>query len=396
MTMRYKLKVLNQQNEVEILEVSAPLESRARSIASLLGHTVIAVTPHYFSLKWNLSHDFPLQIFSQELNTLISAGLSLVEALEAIAEKESNAHTRNMVRGILERLRQGLAFSSALEAYPEHFPELFVAMVRASEYTGDITAALSRYVAYWEQTDKVRSKIISSSIYPAVILIVGVAVGLFLLFYVVPRFARIYNDIHGEIPALSRLLLEWGSFVEAHGFIVVIVTLSVLIGTVMLIMMPTIRAKLMRSLLRIPALRERYRVYQLARLYRALGMLLRGGIPIMQSINMVAGLLNVELRTLLSSSASRVREGKMLSVAMEEYGLTTSVALRLLRVGERTGRMGEMMDRIAAFHDEELARWVDWFTRLFEPVLMVLTGLLIGGVVILMYMPIFELAGSIQ
>lgn len=394
--MRYKLKVLNQQNEVEILEVSAPLESHARSIASLQGYKVIAISPHRFSLKWNLSHNFPLQVFSQELNTLISAGLSLVEALEAIAEKESNTHTRNMVHGILEKLRQGSAFSSALETFPEHFPELFVAMVRASEFTGDITVALSRYVAYWEQTDKVRSKIISSSIYPAVILIVGVVVGLFLLFYVVPRFARIYDDIRGEIPALSRLLLEWGSFVEAHGFIVVIVTLLALIGTAMLIAMPAFRAKLIRSLLRIPALRERYRVYQLARLYRTLGMLLCGGIPIMQSISMAAGLLDPELRILLSSSASRVREGKTLSVAMEEYGLTTPVALRLLRVGERTGRMGEMMDRIAAFHDEELARWVDWFTRLFEPVLMVLIGLLIGGVVILMYMPIFELAGSIQ
>ncbi len=394
--MRYRLKVLNQKNEVEILEISAPLESRARSIAQLQGYVVVAINPHFFSFSWNLSHNFPLQIFSHELNTLMSAGLSLVEALEAIVEKETNTHTRNMVRGILDKLRQGLPFSSALETFPEHFPELFVAMVRASEQTGDITLALSRYVTYWEQTDKVRSKIISSSIYPAVISIVGVAVGLFLLFYVVPRFSRIYDDIHGDIPALSRLMLEWGSFVEAHGFIVVIVTLSALIGTVMLAMMPSVRTKLMHSLLRIPALRERSRVYQLARLYRTLGMLLRGGIPIMQSINMAAGLLDVELRILLSSAASRVREGKMLSVAMEEYGLTTPVALRLLRVGERTGRMGEMMERVAAFHDEELARWIDWFTRLFEPILMVLIGILIGGVVILMYMPIFELAGSVQ
>jgi len=394
--MRYRLKVLNQKNEVEILEISAPIESRARNIAQLQGYAVVAITPHLFPFSWNLSHNFPLQIFSHELNALMSAGLSLVEALEAIVEKETNAHTRNMVRGILDKLRQGLPFSSALETFPEHFSELFVAMVRASEQTGDITSALSRYVTYWEQTDKVRSKIISSSIYPAVISIVGMAVGLFLLFYVVPRFSRIYDDIHGDIPALSRLMLEWGSFVEAHGFIVVLVTLSVLIGTVMLIMMPAVRAKLMHSLLRIPALRERSRVYQIARLYRTLGMLLRGGIPIMQSINMATGLLDLELRILLSSAASRVREGKMLSVAMEEYGLTTPVALRLLRVGERTGRMGEMMERIAAFHDEELARWIDWFTRLFEPILMVFIGILIGGVVILMYMPIFELAGSVQ
>lgn len=116
----------------------------------------------------------------------------------------------------------------------------------------------------------------------------------------------------------------------------------------------------------------------------------------MQSIGMVIGLIGVELRTKFLSAATEVRAGNLFSTAMEEHGLTTPVALRLLRVGERTGQIGEMMEQIAVFHDEELARWIDWVTKLFEPLLMVVIGLLIGGVVILMYMPIFELAGSIQ
>ena len=159
---------------------------------------------------------------------------------------------------------------------------------------------------------------------------------------------------------------------------------------------PQGRAFLARTVMRIPALSERARIYQLARLYRTLGMLLRGGIPVMQAIEMSSGLVGTKLRASLQDASARIREGMLMSRAMEEHGLTTAVALRLLRVGERTGHMGDMLERIAAFHDEELARWVDWFTRLFEPILMALIGIIIGGVVILMYMPIFELAGSIQ
>ena len=152
----------------------------------------------------------------------------------------------------------------------------------------------------------------------------------------------------------------------------------------------------MRALWRIPAVGERIRVYQLARFYRTLGMLLRGGIPIVTALEMVSGLLENALRGQLALASDCIREGQPISYAMETYGLTTPVALRLLRVGEHTGGMGEMTERIANFYDEEMARWVDWFTRLFEPLLMAFIGLVIGFIVILMYFPIFELAGSIQ
>jgi general secretion pathway protein F len=146
----------------------------------------------------------------------------------------------------------------------------------------------------------------------------------------------------------------------------------------------------------VPALGERMRVYQLSRFYRTLGMLLRGGIAIVPAIGMVAGLLETSLRARLDRAAQMVREGLPLSQAMETAGLSTPVALRMLRVGERSGRMGEMMERVAAFHDEEMARWVDWFTRIFEPLLMAFIGVVIGLIVLLLYLPIFELAGTIQ
>ena len=146
--------------------------------------------------------------------------------------------------------------------------------------------------------------------------------------------------------------------------------------------------------MRFPAIGERVRVYQLTRFYRTMGMLLSGGTPVAQAIGMVSGLLDEELRQRLDGALVRVNEGKPLSASLEAQSLTTPVALRMLRVGERTGQMGDMMERIAAFHEEELGRWVERFTRTFEPLLMAVIGIVIGGIVLLMYFPIFELAGS--
>src|SRR5436190_1222454 len=134
----------------------------------------------------------------------------------------------------------------------------------------------------------------------------------------------------------------------------------------------------------------------LARFYRTVGMLLRGGMPLVGALDMAGELLHPALRARLVPATRAIREGHGVSQSMEANGLTTPVALRMLGVGERSGNMGEMLENIAVFHDEELARWVDWFTRLFEPVLMAMIGLVIGVIVILMYMPIFELAGSVQ
>jgi len=138
------------------------------------------------------------------------------------------------------------------------------------------------------------------------------------------------------------------------------------------------------------------RVYQLTRLYRTVGMLLGGGTPVTQALAMVSGLLDHELQQRLDQAARSIREGQPISQSLDAHGLTTPVALRMLRVGERTGQMGQMMERIATFHEEELARWVERFTRVFEPLLMAAIGVVIGGIVVLMYFPIFELAGSMH
>jgi general secretion pathway protein F len=221
-------------------------------------------------------------------------------------------------------------------------------------------------------------------------------VSLFLLFYVVPRFARVYEERSADLPLFSKALLAWGQAVEGHGLLVFAVVLGLTVGAAYALRLPRVRAAAGDALWRLPAVGERLKVYQLARFYRTTGMLLRGGIPLVAALRMGAELLHPLLRERLAAASRAISEGHAVSRSMDGNGLTTPVALRMLSVGEQSGNMGEMMDRIAAFHDEEISRWVDWFTRLFEPLLMAAIGLVIGAIVILMYMPIFELAGSLQ
>jgi general secretion pathway protein F len=237
--------------------------------------------------------------------------------------------------------------------------------------------------------------VIHASIYPALLIGVGALVGLFLLLYVVPRFSLIYEDRAMDLPLLSRLLLTWGQFVEHHGLFVVLGLLILAGMAIWAMRLPTVRAGLQNSLWRLPGAGERMKLYQLARFYRTIGMLLRGGMPVVAALQLGAELLHPALRGRLQTATRAIREGRPVSESMEANGLTTPVALRLLTVGEHGGDMGAMMDRIASFHDDEMARWVDWLTRLIEPLLMAAIGLVIGAIVILMYMPIFELAGAV-
>jgi general secretion pathway protein F len=158
----------------------------------------------------------------------------------------------------------------------------------------------------------------------------------------------------------------------------------------------SVRAALLRQIWRIPRLGERLRIYDLSRLYRTLAMLLRSGMPIVPAMRNASDLLRPEPRARLALARADIEQGHAISQAMAERGLTTPVALRMLRVGERSGRMSELMERIAAYFEDDLARWVEWFTRLFEPILMLLIGGVIGAVVLLLYMPILELAGALQ
>jgi general secretion pathway protein F len=395
--MRYELTALKGAQGVVRLAVDAPDEAAAREQARAQGLTVLAAKAAQRALP-DLSRlfapRFPLGLFSQELLALLSAGLSLPETLETLAEKESRPEHRRILVALRDALFEGHPLSRALERFPEHFPPLYVSTVRASERTGDLGEALARYIDYQARVDLVRKKVVSASIYPAVLIFVGGLVTLFLLAYVVPRFSGIYADSNRELPWLSQVLLGWGQLLNEHGGLVAAALLAALGAAV--VGFGHVRRVAFALAQRVPAVAERVLVYQLARFYRTVGMLLTGGTPLPQALGMVSGLLTPALRDRLTLATQRIREGTGVSAAMEAAGLTTPVAMRMLRVGERGGNMAEMMERIAVFYDDDIARWIDWFTKLFEPLLMAVIGIVIGVVVVLMYLPIFELAGSLQ
>jgi general secretion pathway protein F len=396
--MRFEVKAVKSGGAVVSLSLDARDDRDADQQARSQGYLVLGVR-RAGSLSLPAAFGaarFPLVLFTQELLALLRSGISLVEALETLNEKESKAGTAAVLAGLLARLREGQSFSTALQSHPDAFPDLYVATVRASERTGSLPEALSRFVVYQTQLDVVKKHLVSASIYPVILMVVGGLVSLFLLGYVVPRFSHIYEDIGGDLPWLTRALMAWGAFVEAHGGLLLGTVIATLTGLVLWIRRPAARQWISRQVMRIPALGERVRIYQLTRFYRTVGMLLMGGTPATQALAMVSGLLDQELRLRLDAALRRIREGQTMSASLDGQGLTTPVALRMLRVGERTGMMGEMMERSATFHEEELQRWVERFTRTFEPLLMALIGVVIGGIVLLMYFPIFELAGSIH
>jgi general secretion pathway protein F len=396
--MQFSINAVDDNQQVVALTVEAADEPTARDLAHQRGLTILSVRSRGLALPLALQRRarFPTTLFSIELMALLEAGLNLVEALQALSEKEPHGERRVVLSGVLDALHRGESFSRAVGRFPQHFSALYVATLRASEQTGDVGEALSRYVAYQEEIDRVRKKIVAAAIYPAILLAVGSLVLAFLVFYVVPRFARVYEDMAGDLPFFSVLLLALGRGVDQHGWVIGLIALLTAALGIYGASQASFRAWVHERLWRLPILGERMKIYQLARLYSTVGMLLRAGIPVVRALDMVRDLLAVHLRTSLGRARGLIEAGQSMSAALDATGLSTPVAARMMAVGERSGKMGEMMGRIARFHDDDTARFVDWFTRAFEPILMAVLGLAVGGVIVLMYMPIFELAGSIQ
>ena len=396
--MHYEIKALRGSGGLTTFELDASDVSDATLQAKSQGYTLIGIKPKLSWMLWQKHRklDFPVVLFSQELLSLLDAGLSLIEALETLSEKELRTEIKKTLTQIIATLYEGHTLSFALEHSEANFPPLYIETVRASEKTGSLSEVMMRYIAYQTKIDSVKNQLVSAMIYPALVTMVGGLVMLFLMLYVVPRFSKIYVDIGTNIPFMSRLLMSWGLFLANHGWQVLADTILLLGVLAYAAVRPASKQWIMRKLWLMPTIGARLRLYQLARFYRSLGMLLRGGMPVVPALQMVSGLLQLSLRDQLAQASAYVREGRSISQAMETYGLTTPVALRMLRVGERTGQMGEMMERIAAFYEEDTARWLERFIKLFEPLLMTFVGVAIGIIVVLMYFPIFELAGSIQ
>lgn len=396
---RFRLQVVQAGKAPEWVDVAAASEADAILQAAGRGWQVLALQGAQVAerqARAARAGAFPLLLFSQELLALLEAGLNLTEAIATLHAKEGPGAVRDRLAAVLQALREGRNLSDVLEGHPQDFPDVYVATVRASERTGDLPHALARYIAYQLQFDGIRKKLVSAAIYPVMLLVVGGFVTLFLLGYVVPRFSAVYESSGRDLPALSLMLLAFGKLIHAHWQAAVAGTIAALAGVGWALSRPAGRAWLVNLVLKVPVLARRADDFRLARFFRAVSLLLASGIALPRALGMVTGLLSPAQQQALRTARLAIDHGQPLSQALREHGLSGAVADSLIRVGERSGQMAEMLERTARFHDEDFGRWVDWASRLLEPVLMAVIGLIVGTVVVLMYMPIFDLAGSLQ
>lgn len=395
--MQFEVRALSADNRLQTLVVDAEDAHAARKVVE--DKRLKPVTLKQLSgarAFGKRKGSFSLVMFSQELLSLLDAGLTLVEGLEALLEKETAPSSRAIMDAILQRMREGRRFSDAVSMQPEHFPPLFVGIVKAAEKTSDLPRALGRFIDYQTRVDQVRQRIIGATIYPSILFSVGGLVGLFLMMYVVPKFAAVYKDSGRDLPFMSKLLLSWGEFISQHFLIVAVLAAMLVSGVVWVVRRNNREGRWAQIAEKIPGIAERAQIMELSRMYLTIGMLLEGGIPVVSALDMVGGTVSAGTRNRILAARADIANGEPVSRAFEVHGLSTPIALRMLRVGEKSGQLGTMLTRSALFYEGESARWIERFSKTFEPALMAFIGVVIGFIVVLLYMPIFDLAGSLQ
>lgn len=395
--MKFRIRGLSEGNQIQTLKLDAlDIEDARRQAEDKYLRPLSIKRLADSQLGLRSTKAFSLILFSQEMLALLEAGLSIVESIEALCEKEATSANRLVLERLLGHLHEGLRFSDALAMQPTHFPPLYIGIIQAAEGTSDLPLALTRYVDYQSRLDAVRNKVISASIYPAILLMVGGGVSLFLLGYVVPRFAIVYQGSGRSLPWLSQLLISWGQFIANHHQ-TFFATLALVIAVIILAIRHLIRSGHWQTLImRLPGVGDRAHILELSRLYLTLGMLIEGGLAIRAALQMVQSAVSPTTRLALAEAREAISQGHPVSDSFEQHNLTTPIALRMLRVGERSGQLGTMLTRSALFYENETQRWLERFVKAVEPILMTAIGIVIGLIVVLLYMPIFDLAGSLQ
>jgi len=335
--------------------------------------------------------------FNQEMLVLIRSGLPIMQVLDTLLERMEGGGFRNALRDIREELRGGSQLSEAFEKFPQFFPYLYIAAIKAGERTGDLPLTLERYIAYLKRVEAVRSKVKEASFYPALLGIVTTSVLSFLILWVVPRFSQIYADSNTQLPWVTRVLIAVsGGIVKMLPLIIVVV-----VGLVLLFRLwaRSERGRLIvdRFLLRVPFFGGLQLEYALSGFCRTLATVLQSGIPAVTALQMSRGTLNNRfLEGKMLVVTRKVEEGGEFSRALEETAIFPLLALRMIGAGEKTGALPEMLLEVSSFYESEVEQRLDRLTSLIEPLMMLVMGLLIGTVVVAMYIPIFQLAGTVR
>ena len=386
---------------IQRLVLTADNEADARRLAGANGSGVLDFRPlpgRRASWAPAARRRTPLDAttFAREMASLVGAGLPVPQALQTLAASHRSAAARRVLTDLSGALAQGLRLSDAMQRALPAFPPLLVATARASEHTGDLEASFARYAEHQQNFKQLRDKVVGAAIYPALLLSLGALVVLFLLGVVVPRFATLIESSRHDVPWSSQLLLGFGRFVAEHGHATALTALALFGVAAFGVRHLLVQGAQAAWLARLPLVAGLVREFQLSQLFRTVGLLVKGGTPLPRALALCSSLLSVVERVRLTSCITAIEQGQPLARSFEVNGLADPATAGMLTVAERTGSLGTMLDRIAQFKESRLQRAVEWTSRLVEPVLMIVIGLVIGGIVVLMYLPIFDLASSLQ
>lgn len=336
-------------------------------------------------------------VYNQEFITLVKAGMPILNAIDLVSRRVDNKHFKSVLEEMKKEIKAGLALSDAAARHPSVFSDLYVATLRSGEKSGDLVVVLGRYVRYLKRIMALRNKVLSAMTYPVFLLLILGGLLSFLLLYIVPTFSGIYADFRGDLPLATRVLISVTQ--TARDFTPLLFLGVVIVAGLAIAWYRTENGRLVFDAvkLRMPFVGPVMKLYAVSQFTRTLGSLLGGGVPPVSAFEMASvAIPNRALSARLADAVSRVKEGGSISQAMDRTGVIPEMTVRMVEVGESSGALEDMLGEISDFYEDEIETRLSTITSLVEPVLLLFMGIIIGGIVVVMYLPIFSLAGAVH
>jgi type IV pilus assembly protein PilC len=330
--------------------------------------------------------------FSRQMAAMLSAGMPIVATLEALEEQADNPNFKKVISGLKASIENGAAFSDALRQFPSVFDSLYSNMVRGGESGGQLAETIARLAGFLEASAKLRRKVKSAMMYPIIVLCIAGIIATGMIVFVVPVFGEMFADFGAKLPAPTQFLLNVSHGLRTYGIYILGIIIVAIIMFKKWKQTPSGAYKLDEILLKAPVFGELRKKVASARFARTFGQLIKSGVPILQALEIVSGATgSVVAEKIIRDAARSVENGEPLSNAMLNQNVFPILLVRMLQAGEKTGKIDEMMDNIADFYDDEVDTMLAGLTSLLEPLLMVFLGVVIGGIVLCMFLPIFKM-----
>lgn len=375
--------------------VRTKLESQGLLVFHLhrRGMAVVEMGKPWLRTKLPLSQ---FLIFNQELLALVKSGLPILRIWDLLIERAGHVGFQQVLREVKDDIRGGASTSDALGKHAIYFPDLYVATVRAGEQSGNLPDVLQRYVAYLKLMMALRQKVTKAISYPIVLVLIGIAVIGFLLTYVMPTFVSVYGESAKTLPPATQLLLNVVTQAEAWAFPAMVAVGSLLAGMRAYYATSTGRLWIDRLFLKLPLVSQIVIQHNTVQLTRTLGTILGGGTPLVDALHSArAAVSNRFVSQQLVQAVEEIRDGETLANALDRPKLLPKLAIEMLAVGEETGSLDAMLRDIAEFYEADLDTRLAQLTTWIEPALLLVMGVLVGGIVIVMYLPVFQMAGAV-